>query len=82
MAGINDRVQAFLKSWPIVKEQLNRLLEEENGKEILEREGTERIYRRSAADNLQQDQPGQIPYSMQKVNGKGKVGKKRGGYFS
>jgi len=31
MAGINDRVQGFLDSWPIVKEQLDRLLEEENG---------------------------------------------------
>ena len=29
MAGINDRVQGFLDSWPIVKEQLDRLLEEE-----------------------------------------------------
>jgi len=79
MAGINARVQVFLDSWPIVKEQLDRLLEDENGKKISKRERIRRVSWNSTTDDLQQDQPGQFPHSMQEGLGKGEVGKKSGG---
>ena len=62
MASIFDRVRVFLKRWPIVRKQLNRLLEEENGKKIFKREGVGGISWDSTTDDLQQDQPGQFPY--------------------
>ena len=62
MASIFDRVRVFLKRWPIVKERLDKLLEEENGKKVSKREGAGGISWDSTTDDLQQDQPGQFPY--------------------
>ena len=55
MASIFDRVRVFLKRWPIVKERLDKLLEEENGKKVSKREGAGGISWDSTTDDSQQD---------------------------
>lgn len=45
MAGIKDKVQGFLASWPIVEKHLNELLQEavRNGNKLFNSEGGCRI---------------------------------------
>lgn len=54
MAGINDRVQNFLKSWPKVKEQLNKLLEGEDGNRLLNRQESGNVDEDQSIQNINQ----------------------------
>jgi len=56
MAGIDDRVQGFLKSWPIIEKHLNEILQEaikDGDSGMVELKGGLQAFKNVHADSVQ-----------------------------